>query len=68
VHFLATKDHNGLNTGIFFMRAHEWSVKMMAKALAYPMFQSGVDLGASPDQVAMALIFNETEFSLNVLY
>jgi galactosyl transferase GMA12/MNN10 family len=68
VHFLVTKDHNGLNTGIFFVRVHEWSVKMMAKALAYPMFQTDVDLGTSADQAAIARIFNETEFSPNVLY
>jgi hypothetical protein len=68
VHVLATKDQNGLNSGIFFLLVHEWSVKVMAKALAYPMFHSDVDLGNSPDQVAMALIFNETKFSPHVLY
>jgi hypothetical protein len=68
VHFLGTKDHNGLNTGIFFVRVHEWSVKMMAKALTYPTFHPDVDLGASPDQAAMARVFNDTEFRANVLY
>jgi hypothetical protein len=68
VHVLATKDQNGLNTGIFFVRVHEWSIKMIAKALPYPIFHSDVDLGNSPDLVAMALVFNETEFSPHVLY
>lgn len=68
VHFLGTKDHNGLNTGIFFVRVHEWSVKMMAKALAYPLFHPEDNLGTSPDQVAMARVFNDTEFRSNVLY
>lgn len=68
IHFLGTKDHNGLNSGIFFLRVHEWSVRMMAKALAYPMFRPDVQLGCSADQFAMELVLNETDFGRSVLY
>lgn len=68
IHVLATKDENGLNTGVFFIHVHELSVRMIAKALAYPMFRPDVDLGISADQYAMELIFNETEFSQHILY
>jgi hypothetical protein len=26
IHIVATKDHKGLNTGISFLRVHQWSV------------------------------------------
>lgn len=35
---------------------------MLAKAIAFPMYRPEIDLGNSADQVAMATIFNETEF------
>ncbi|RMD41363.1 hypothetical protein DV735_g3765, partial [Chaetothyriales sp. CBS 134920] len=67
IHFLGNKDQNGLNTGIFFLRVHAWSVKMLTKTLGYPIFKD-VDLGFSADQTAMAMIFNETENRRHVLY
>ncbi|KAI9825521.1 MAG: hypothetical protein M1819_000513 [Sarea resinae] len=68
VHFIGNKDQNGLNTGIFFIHVHEWSVRMLTKAMAFPMFHPDIDLGVSMDQVAMAYVFNETEFRSGVLY
>lgn len=67
-HVLATKDQNGLNTGIFFLRVHQWSVNMLLQAVAMPMFRSDIDLGYSVDQTAMALLFNETENKDYILY
>ncbi|KAI9799153.1 MAG: hypothetical protein M1833_004193 [Piccolia ochrophora] len=68
IHFVGNKDQNGLNTGTFFIRVSEWSVKFLSKSLAFPQFRTDIDLGTSPDQVAMDLIFNETEFAPNVIY
>ena len=68
VHFVGNRDQNGLNTGTFFLRVHEWSVKMLAKAIAFPMFHPEINLGNSADQVAMAHIFNETEFGSATLF
>ena len=68
IHFVGNKDHNGLNTGTFFLRVHEWSVRVMAKTVAYPMYHSDQDLGRSADQNAMALLFNETEIQKSVLF
>ncbi|KAB8556627.1 hypothetical protein FH972_025663 [Carpinus fangiana] len=60
VHFLGNRDQNGLNTGTFFLHVHEWSVKMLAKAIAFPMYRTEIDLGVSMDQEAMAHVFNDT--------
>lgn len=67
-HVLATKDQNGLNTGIFFLRVHQWSVQMLLRAVGMPIFRPDVDLGFSADQKAMALHFNETDNKDHVLY
>jgi len=47
---------------------HEWSVKFLAKSLAFPMYYPKVDLGNSMDQVAMARVLNESEFSGAALF
>lgn len=57
---MGNKDQNGLNTGTFFLRVNEWSVKMLAKSIALPMYRPDVDLGVSMDQTAMFHVFNDT--------
>ena len=68
VHFLAGKDHNGLNTGIFFLRVHRWSIDFLVRVLGLPVFQREVDLGHSADQTAMAIVLNESESLGHVVY
>jgi hypothetical protein len=67
-HLLVTKDWNGLNTGILFIRVHEWSVRFLSKTLAVPLFRPDVDLGHSADQQAMAYLINETDFRPNTTF
>ncbi|KAL1846735.1 hypothetical protein Plec18170_009025 [Paecilomyces lecythidis] len=61
IHVVASKDQNGLNTGIFFLHVHPWSVDMLVETIALPLYRPDIDLGTSPDQLAMGLIFNQTE-------
>ena len=68
INYLVAKDQNGMNTGIFFLRVCDWSIKFMAKTLAYPLFRPDVDLGRSADQVAMELVANESDFRDQILY
>ncbi|KAL4931663.1 cytochrome P450 [Aspergillus undulatus] len=66
VHLVATKDHKGLNTGIFFLRVHQWTVNMLVEALAYPVYKPDIDLGMQVDQTAMERILNQTTYKANV--
>jgi hypothetical protein len=68
VHVLATKDSNGLNTGIFFIRVHRWSVEMLMEVLGFKFYKPEVDLGHSADQKAMEIIFEEPERVPFILY
>ena len=68
VHLLAGKDHNGLNTGIFFMRVHRWSIDFLVRVLGLPVFKPEIDLGYSADQTAMAMVLNEPQFRGHLVY
>lgn len=41
-HLSLSKDWNGMNNGIFFMRVHEWSVALLSAAMSYPTLNPGV--------------------------
>nr|KAK5432361.1 hypothetical protein LTR18_011118 [Exophiala xenobiotica] len=68
VHFLVTKDDNGLNSGVFFVRVHEQSIRILTKSINYPEFKPDTNLGYSVDQMAMQLTFNESQFHQNIAY
>ncbi|KAL4907584.1 hypothetical protein BDW74DRAFT_176335 [Aspergillus multicolor] len=68
IHFVATKDHKGLNTGIFFLRVHKWSVHFLIESLAYPKYNPYVDLDVQVDQSAMERVLNESSYCGNVTY
>lgn len=68
MHFLVTKDGGGLNSGVFFVRVHEQSIRILTKSINYPEFKPDTDLGYSVDQMAMQLTFNESQFHRNVAY
>ena len=65
IHFLGNRDHKGLNTGTFFLRVHPWSIRMLEKATALPMYLPDIDLDTSVDQTAMSIVMSEAEFSQN---
>lgn len=60
IHVVATHDHNGLNTGIFFLKVDAWSVAFLIETLGMPLYKKEVDLGRSADQEAMAMVLNKT--------
>ncbi|KAL4984894.1 hypothetical protein BDW68DRAFT_180210 [Aspergillus falconensis] len=68
IHMVASKDHKGLNTGIFFLRVHEWSVRFLIETLAYPIYNSRVDLDVQVDQNAMANVLNQSSYREGVTY
>ncbi|KAJ5913802.1 galactosyl transferase GMA12/MNN10 family protein [Penicillium tannophilum] len=68
VHMLLSKDWNGMNNGVFFVRVHEWSVNLLSAAIAYPTVHPNVEL-FWPDQSALTNLFNENEvFARSVVY
>ncbi|OAA34355.1 Galactosyl transferase [Metarhizium rileyi] len=61
IHVVASQDHNGLNTGIVFVRVHPWTVTMLSETIGYPLHHPEVELGRNADQDVMAGIFKKTD-------
>jgi hypothetical protein len=51
INYLVVKGQNGMNIGIFFRRVCDRSIKLMTKALAYPLFCPDINLGRSANQL-----------------
>ncbi|RJE20397.1 hypothetical protein PHISCL_07268 [Aspergillus sclerotialis] len=68
IRLLLSKDWNGMNNGVFFLRVHPWSVELLTAAISYPVLHPDVDLHW-PDQSALMNILNENDyFSRSVEY
>ncbi|KAJ6779659.1 hypothetical protein PWT90_08905 [Aphanocladium album] len=61
IHFIASKDQNGLNNGIVFLRVHPWTVSMLLETAGNPLFHPEIDLGWSADQTSMANVLAKEE-------
>ncbi|KAJ5818383.1 galactosyl transferase GMA12/MNN10 family protein [Penicillium riverlandense] len=61
VHILLSQDYNGLNNGIFLIRVHPWSVKLLNAVIAYPYLKPDVELHWD-DQSALSNILKENEY------
>ncbi|EEP82914.1 predicted protein [Uncinocarpus reesii 1704] len=68
IHILLSKDWNGVNNGVFFIRVHQWSVNLLIAAAAYPHLKPDVELFWY-DQSAMSSLFKENkQFTQSVVY
>ena len=68
IYFLGTKDHNGFNSGVFFIRVCEWTIQMLADTAALPSLRPDVQLGGNVEQDAMVWVFDRTGYREHVLY
>lgn len=67
VHLLGTKNWDGFNSGVFLIRVHEWSVKMLADAQALPFLRPEIGLQWA-DQSAMVYSFSRPQFREGVVF
>ena len=67
IHLLGTTNWDGFNSGVFFIRVHEWSVKMLADALALPSLRPEIKLQWA-DQSAMVYSFSRPQFREGVVF
>lgn len=67
VHLLCTKDSNGLNNGVFFIKVDQHSVRYMASSIALPIYLPEVPL-LWPEQTAMWHVLQQPEFRDAVVY
>lgn len=61
IHLLLSKDWNGMNNGVFFIRVHRWSVALLSAAMSYPMVHPDVPL-FWPDQSALSNLLDDHSY------
>lgn len=62
INAIVTRDRNGLNNGVFFVRVSEWSLKMFASALSVREYERGVELKYS-EQSGMERVIERVRIS-----
>lgn len=67
IHLLASKDQAGFNAGMFFIKVHEWSLKILAQAMTYEWHKPDIDLSFL-EQTSLYYEFNNTANREHVLY
>ncbi|OOF94905.1 glycosyltransferase family 34 protein [Aspergillus carbonarius ITEM 5010] len=67
-HLLLTKDWNGMNNGVFFLRVHPWSIEFFSAIVSYPVIHPDAHL-LWEDQSVMNRLKKEHEyFSRSMVY
>jgi hypothetical protein len=61
IHLLLTKDWNGVNNGIFFIRVREWSVALLSGVISYPSLNPNVPPFWA-DQPALSNLLDDHEY------
>ncbi len=66
IHLLVTNDLNGLNNGVFPIRVHPWSVRLLSAVVAFTTFRPDTHL-VFRDQSALEEVLKEDAFKNNVV-
>ncbi|RLL95655.1 hypothetical protein CFD26_103412 [Aspergillus turcosus] len=67
-HLLVSRDWNGLNSGVFFLRVHPWSVELLSAAIAYPVVKPNVELLWFEQSAIINVLAENEYFGRSVVY
>lgn len=68
IHFIAGRDWNDLNYGVFFVRVSEWSIKFLTQVATFPQSRPDVDTSEDIDIDAMWWVLDQPENQDHVAY
>ena len=69
VHLLATHDNQGeLDSGVFFLRVHEWSVKLLLDVMSMPSDTPALQQAKRKDRFALSKMIKSDGFRDSVYY
>lgn len=68
IHFLGSHDWSSFNAGVFMIRVHPWSVRLLNAAIAIPVIRPDVDLHNCVDQNAIKWVLSTEGFKEHVIY
>ena len=66
-HLLATEGEHGLNTGVFFIKIHPWSIELLSATISFPVYLPDFPLPAY-DQSALSEVLKHPRFQENYLF
>jgi hypothetical protein len=68
IHFLGTRSQDKFDSNVFFIRIHDWSVKLLMKVLNTPNVHQEYQRLEHPVQKAFDSVLRSHEFMNNVVY
>lgn len=68
IHFLGTQDSEGFNCGIYFVRVHEWSVRLLIEVLDAPSVRPEILQAEDKGRRAFEMVLRSDKFRAHVLY
>ncbi|KAK6535612.1 hypothetical protein TWF694_002067 [Orbilia ellipsospora] len=67
INMIVTNDLNGLNNGVFFIRVHDWCVRVLAASMSYTVYNPTFS-HVSEDQAALDNLIRSDAFKGNVTH
>ncbi|CAD6577901.1 MAG: hypothetical protein ASARMPRED_008449 [Alectoria sarmentosa] len=68
IHFIASRDWNDLNYGVFFVQVNEWSINFLTQVATFPKSRPGIDTSEDVDIDAIWWVLSQSENQDNVIY
>lgn len=68
VHFIATHDSLGLNSGVLFLRVDQWTVRLLIEVMAVPLRDNKPEVMVSKDQAALEQVLTNPAFRGRTVY
>ena len=68
INFMATKNLDGFNAGLFFFRVDQWSVDILSDAYSLPRLRPEIEISGNIEQNALKQLFGEESNKKHILY
>lgn len=68
IHFIASHDPLGLNSGVLFFRIDQWTVRLLIEVMAVPLRDRRPDVAVAKDRAALEQVLNNPAFRGRTVY
>lgn len=68
IHWLAGKDHNGLNAGVFLLRVNTWTLDLLSRVMTYKHYHPSEDYPFEEQTILAKLTEKDEQFKPNSIY
>ena len=68
INFIATKNVDGFNAGLFFFRVDDWSVEILSDAYSLRRLRPEIEISGNIEQNALKYLLGQDEHKKHILY